>query len=109
MLLSKWENLSRCSKKLTCSQNTTSFVGLEAEEIFFVNIEYIIFLKIWAWFLRGFFVFLKKFWKNIKISFIALYFHLFELKRESQNFKILFQTGNINIFVLRGVFYGKYV
>ena len=27
----------------------------------------------------------------------------------SQIFKILFQTGNINIFVLRGVFFGRYV
>ena len=27
----------------------------------------------------------------------------------SQIFKILFQTGNINIFVLRGVFFNGYV
>ena len=27
----------------------------------------------------------------------------------SQIFKILFQTGDINIFVLRGVFFSKYV
>ena len=27
----------------------------------------------------------------------------------SQNFKILFQTGDINIFVLRGVFVSRYV
>ena len=27
----------------------------------------------------------------------------------SQSFKILFQTGDINIFVLRGVYFSKYV
>ena len=27
----------------------------------------------------------------------------------SQIFKILFQTGDINIFVLRGVFFSRYV
>ena len=27
----------------------------------------------------------------------------------SQNFKILFETGGINIFVLRGVFFSLYV
>ena len=30
-------------------------------------------------------------------------------KTVSQIFKILFQTGNINIFVLRGVFFSRYV
>ena len=30
-------------------------------------------------------------------------------KSLSQIFKILFQTGNINIFVLRGVFFSRYV
>ena len=30
-------------------------------------------------------------------------------KRVSQIFKILFETGNINIFVLRGVFFSRYV
>ena len=30
-------------------------------------------------------------------------------KRVSQIFKILFHTGDINIFVLRGVFFSKYV
>ena len=29
-------------------------------------------------------------------------------KSESQIFKILFQTGDINIFVLRGVFFSRY-
>ena len=30
-------------------------------------------------------------------------------KNVSQIFKILFQTGDINIFVLRGVFFSRYV
>ena len=30
-------------------------------------------------------------------------------KSVSQIFKILFQTGDINIFVLRGVFFSRYV
>ena len=36
--------------------------------------------------------------------FAALYFYLNELKSVFQIFKILFQTGDIDIFVLRGVF-----
>ena len=30
-------------------------------------------------------------------------------KSVSQIFKILFQTGDINIFVLRGIFFSRYV
>ena len=30
-------------------------------------------------------------------------------KSVSQNFKMLFQTGDINSFVLRGVFFSRYV
>ena len=30
-------------------------------------------------------------------------------KKVSQIFKILFQTGDINIFILRGVFFSRYV
>ena len=30
-------------------------------------------------------------------------------KSVSQIFKVLFQTGDINIFVLRGVFFSRYV
>ena len=45
--------------------------------------------------------------KNIWNNFAALYFYLYELM--SQVFKILFQTGDINIFVLRGAFFIRYV
>ena len=41
--------------------------------------------------------------------FAALYFYIYELKSVSQIFKILFQTGDINISVLRGVFFSRYV
>ena len=46
--------------------------------------------------------------KKFEIIFAALYFYLYELK-VSQVFKILFQTGDINIFVLRDVFFGRHV
>ena len=39
------------------------------------------------------------------IIFAALYFCLYVFKI----FKILFQAGDINIFVLRGVFFSRYV
>ena len=41
--------------------------------------------------------------KKIEIIFAALYFYIYELKK-SHYFKILFQTGDINIFVFHGVF-----
>ena len=31
------------------------------------------------------------------------------MQKKSQIFEILFQTGDIDIFVLRGVFFGRYV
>ena len=44
-----------------------------------------------------------------ELIFAAMYFYIYELKIVSQIFEILFQTGVINIFVLRGVFFSKYV
>ena len=41
---------------------------------------------------------------KIEIIFAALYFYLYELKNVLQIFKILFQTEDVNIFGLRGVF-----
>ena len=38
-----------------------------------------------------------------------MYFYIDVLKKVSQIFKILFQTGDINIFYLRGVFFSRYV
>ena len=48
----------------------------------------------------------KEFWK----TFAALYFYLYKRKKCTfQIFKILFQTGDINIFVLRGAIFCRYV
>ena len=47
--------------------------------------------------------------KKFEIISAALYFYLFELKSVSRISKILFQTGDIKIFVLRGVFFIRYV
>ena len=44
--------------------------------------------------------------KILKLIFAGLYFYIYELKKCV--FKILFQTGDINIFVLRGVFFSRY-
>ena len=38
--------------------------------------------------------------KKFELIFVAMYFYIF---------KILFQTGEINTFVLRGVFFCRYV
>ena len=45
---------------------------------------------------------------KVEIIFAALYLNSYELKRVSHIFKILFQTGDNNNFVLRGVFFNRY-
>ena len=47
--------------------------------------------------------------KKFGLIFAALYFYIYELKKCVSDFKILFQNGDINIFVLRGVFVSIYV
>ena len=47
--------------------------------------------------------------KNFGLIFPALYFYIYELKKCVSDFKILFQNGDINIFVLRGAFISRYV
>ena len=47
--------------------------------------------------------------KKNELIFPAWYFYLYELKSISWIFKILFQTGDVNIFVLLGIFFSKYV
>ena len=69
-----------------------------------------IFLQFWAWFLRSFFMLFPEATascdkKKVKIIFAALYFYLYDLKKYSQILKILFQTGNFDIFVLCGIFF----
>ena len=48
--------------------------------------------------------------KKILILFLLHCTSIFmSSKNVSQIFKILFQTGDINVFVLRGVFFSRYV
>ena len=47
--------------------------------------------------------------KKNGLIFAALHFYIYELKKYVSDFKIFFQTGDINIFVLRGVFVSRYV
>ena len=96
----------------TYLQKATTCIGLQAEEIFSVNIKYN--FSILGWFLRFFFCYFPKLQllviKKIEIKFTALLFYLCLIsKKVPQIFKILFQTGNINIFVLRGIFFSRYV
>ena len=44
--------------------------------------------------------------KNFEIFFVALYVYLFELKNCVSNYV---QTGDINIFVLHGIVFSRYV
>ena len=46
--------------------------------------------------------------KKIEMVFAPLYFYL-SSESVPQSFKILFQTGNINIFDIRDVFFRRYM
>ena len=97
----------------TYLQKATTCIGLQAEEIFSVNIKYnfsilgVIFAVLFlCYFPKLQLLVIKK----IEIKFTALLFYLCLIsKKVPQIFKILFQTGNINIFVLRGIFFSRYV
>ena len=93
----------------TFLQKATTCIGLQAEQIFSVNI-----FQIWVWLLRllsyvisgsSSFLFSKKCWTNFCWLLIELIFLYLWAQKVSQIFKILFQTGDINIFVLYGVFF----
>ena len=73
MLPSKWENLSLCSTKLMhFCEKTTTCVGLQVEQIFFVNISYTYIFNFGHGFCSLFSVLIpkiqafcgKKFWNN---------------------------------------------
>ena len=102
MLPWKWENLSRYLQKNTAS------IWLRAEQIFSVNIWYTYFPVLGVAFAVPFLCYFQKLQllvvKKFSLIFAALYFYIYVLKKVSQIFKILFQTGDINIFYLRGVF-----
>ena len=106
MLLSKWENLNYCSTKLIYFETATS-IRLEVEQIFIQTYNIHIF-QFRAWHLQFLFCFISNvfLWqKKIEIIFAGFYYS----KGLSQIFKILFQTWDINIFVLHDVFFSTYV
>ena len=97
----------------TFLQKITTCIGLQTANIICKYIT-CIFFQFWMWLLRFVFYVVSKrssfLWqKKNWIIFAALYFYLCELKSVSQTFEILFQTGDINIFVLCGVFFSIYV
>ena len=93
----------------TCLQKTTTCIGLRTEHIFSVNIYYTYFSIFGVAFTVPFLCYfqklqplvVKKFWTN-SCCFVVL--HLW-----AQIFKILFQSGNINIFVFCVAFFNIYV
>ena len=111
MQSSKWENLSRCSTKLIHVWDLHWIAGR-------INIlcEYIIyiFFNFGTGFCGSFAMLFPKApascCKNVLNKFLLHYASiLMSSKSMSQIFKILFQNGNINIFVLHGVFFNRYV
>ena len=97
----------------TCLQKTTTGIGLQAEKIFLVNIQYTYFSILGVAFMVPFLCYFQKLQllvvKKILLIFAAVYTSIImSSKSVSQIFKILFQTGDINIFVLRRVFLSRY-
>ena len=44
-----------------------------------------------------------------KLIIAPLYFYLYEIKKCASDFQNLIQTGDINFFVLHGVYFARYV
>ena len=98
----------------TFLQKITTYIGLQADQTFSVNMKHTHFFNFWSGF-RGFFPMLfpkasafcnKKFLKYFLLHGTSI---CMSSTIVSQIFKILFQTGDINIFVLRCVFFSRYV
>ena len=115
MLPSKWENLSLCSTKLIhfCKNYHLHWIAGRAN----ILCKYIIyiFFQFSACLLRFLFyvisksftfLWLKKKKKKIPLHCTSI---CMSSKVVSHIFQILFQTGDINIFVLRGVLFSRYV
>ena len=109
MLPSKWENLSCCSTKLI-------HVCKKLAGITNILIKYIIY--IFFNFGCGFCSLFPMLFLKAPVSCCNKFLNYFLLhgtsifmssRTVSRIFKILFQTGDINIFVLCGVFFSKYV
>ena len=110
MLPSKWENLSRCSIKSIRLLKTITCIGLRAEQIvniypYFSILGVAFAVPFLCHFQKLQLLVAKKFWT--KFCCIALLY--LWAQKMSQIFKILFQTGDINIFALRSVFFSRYV
>ena len=113
MLPSKWKNLSRYYTRLIIHACKKLPLTLDCR----ANIlsKYIIYN--FFNFGRGFCGFFPMLFpkapasgcKNILTDFCCIVLLYLWAQKVSQIFKILFQTGDINIFVLRGVFFSRYV
>ena len=85
MLPSKWKKLSHCSTKLIRLEKPTTCTGLQAEQIFLVNIYYTYFsilgmalsVPLLCYFQKLQLLVVKKF----GLIFAALYFYIYKLKK----------------------------
>ena len=107
MLPSKWEKIGPLFYKInTYLQKTTTCTGLQAEQILSVKIWNIYIFNLGWGFCDFFLFYFQKLQllveKKFVLTFAALYFFYL-----SKIFKILFQAGNINIFVFHGIFYNR--
>ena len=91
----------------TCLQKTITWI-ITIANILCKYLIYI-FFQFWTWLFRSFYydsklqvLVIKKFWNNF--CYIVLLFQKVCLR-----FKIIFQTENINIFILYGVAFSRYV
>ena len=112
MLPSTWENLSRCSKKFNTCLEKKLPLAMDCRQSKHSQIIYI-FFNFGCGFC-GFFPILfpkapASFWKKNWTNYYALYSIFMSSKSVFQIFKIIFQTGDINIFDLLGVFFSRCV
>ena len=89
----------------SCLQRTTTCIGLQTEKIFSVDILHIYFSNFWRDLCGSFTIFSQKlqFLVLKKLEWFLLHCNsiFMSSKRVPQIFKILFETGDINVFALR--------
>ena len=112
MLPSKWENLSRCCTKLIHLCRKLPLALDYRQRILFVNIYiFFNFERVSCGFFSVLFPKAPASWRKKKLKYFLL--HCTSICMSSKAclrfFKVFFQTGDINIFVLRGVFFIWYV
>ena len=109
MLPSKWENLSRFSTKLiyVCKKLPLALDWRQSNILskYLIHIFFNFAIPFLCYFQRLQLLVLQKFWTN----FCCIVLLCMTSKSASEIFKILFQTRDINIFVLSSVFFGRYV